>query len=338
MFNKYLKLKEDLGERLKENELMAVHTTFKIGGPARFYFEAQDTGEIVLAVNLCQKLELPYFILGGGSNLLVSDQGFSGLVIKNKTKKIKILGYQGKIQKAKRKIDKLFIEVESGVLTNTLVRQTIEEELEGLETFLGLPGTVGGAVYTNAHFKDKSIGDFLESATILGLNGEIKKVDNFYLHFYYDQSILQKTGEVLLTAVFKLTGGEKEILWEKAQEALDWRQKNHHYDLPSAGCIFRNIKKSEALRLGTPDLTQSAGFLIEAVGLRGKTFGGAKISCDHANFIVNLGGASASDVIELINLAKVKVKEKFGMNLKEEIIYLSPTGVKNSVGQKDLNG
>lgn len=312
-----------LGEgRVKINEPMSIHTTFKIGGPAKYYFEAQTTEEIIKAVSFCRRKELPYFIFGGGSNLLVSDQGFNGLVIRNKTANIKILGYQGKIQKAKRQIKNLFIEAESGVLMNTLVRHTLEEGLSGLELFLGLPGTVGGAIFINAHFKDSFVGERLEGGKILTQKGEVKEVDKPYFHFSYDQSILQKTNEVLLSALFKLEGGEREILWKKAQVALEWRQKNHHYDLPSAGCIFRNIEKSQALRLGTPNSTQSAGFLIEAAGLKGKIVGGAQISQQHANFIVNAGGAEACDVLELINLAQKKVKAKFGITLREEIIYL----------------
>lgn len=316
-------LVETLGSgRVKLNESLSSHTTFKIGGPAKYYFEACEVGEIVQSVNLCQEINLPFFILGGGSNLLVSDQGFPGLVIKNKSSKIKILGYQGKIQKFKPEIDKLFIEVDSGVPTNTLVRYTIGEGLAGLEEFLGLPGTVGGAIFINAHFQDKFVGDYLEKATVLDKAGESKEVSNSYFRFAYDQSLLQKTHEVLLTVVFRLIGGDKAKLWKEAQEALEWRRKNHHYDLPSAGCVFRNIQKSEALRLGTPNLSQSAGFLIEAAGLKGKVIGGAQISPLHANFIINLGGARATDVIKLIDLAKAKVKEKFGLNLKEEIVYL----------------
>ncbi|MDP3997994.1 MAG: UDP-N-acetylmuramate dehydrogenase [bacterium] len=322
MSDNFLELKEVLGERVKESEPMALHTTFKIGGPARFYFEAKEVKEIVEAVTLCQKLSLPYFILGGGSNILTSDAGFPGLVIKNKAEKIKIAGYQGKIQKLERKVDKLFIEAESGVLMNTLVRYSLEEGLSGLEYFLGLPGTVGGAVYINAHFKNNFVGDCLEKAKILGKDGKIREVDNYYFHFAYDQSILQKTGEVLLSVILKLTGGDKDALWQAAQVALELRRKNHHYDMPSAGCIFRNISKVDALRLGTPDLTQSAGFLIEASGLKGKAIGGAQFSSVHANFIVNCGSAKAADVIELINLAKAKVKEKFGVNLKEEVVCL----------------
>lgn len=333
---------KNLGQgRIKTGEPLSLHTTFKIGGPAQFYFEAREAKEIISAINLCRRLNLSYFILGGGSNLLVSDEGFPGLVIKNKSQKIRVLGYQGKIQKSKRKISRLFIEAESGVLVNTLVRYTIEEDLTGLEEFLGLPGTVGGAIYLNAHSKDNFIGDYLASARILTKESEIKQVENSYFRFAYDQSILSKTGDVLLAAVFQLKGGENKTLWEKAQEALVWRQKNHHYDLPSAGCIFRNIQKSEALRLGTPNQTQSAGFLIEAVGLKGKTIGGAQISPNHANFIVNLGGAQAPDVIKLIDLAKAKVKEKFGINLQEEIIYLGPAqapNIRNEGGVEILNG
>ncbi len=318
----YLRLKETFGERIKEDEPMSLHTTFKVGGPARLYFEAQNNEELIQAVRLCQKNKFPYFVLGGGSNLLVSDDGFRGLVIRNKSKNIKILIYQGTVKNSEKKIKKLLLEVDSGVLSNTLVRYCVEEGLAGLENFLGLPGTVGGAIYINAHYRGDFMGDHLEKARLLTPEGEIKEVDNSYFNFDYDYSVLQKTGDVLINAIFALTGGDKETLWKAAHETLEWRHKNHHYDFPSAGSIFQNIKKSDAMRIGTPNFTQSAGFLIEASGLKGMTKGDAQISPDHANFIVNKGGARACDVLELINLAKKRVREKFGIKLKEEIVLL----------------
>lgn len=282
--------------RFKTNEPMSLHTTFRIGGPSDFYFEANSNKELTEAVKTAQKIGLPYFILGGGSNILVSDKGFHGLVIKNKSREIKILGYRGKMKNEKLKIKNVLVEAESGVPFNQLVRFTIGEGLEGLEGFLGLPGTVGGAIACNAHWQDKKIQDFVFA----------KKT--------YDK--------VLLSAVFGFKKGSKKILWERAQQAVQYRQKTQPISLPSAGCIFKNIKKDQALRIGTTNFTASTGFLIEAAGLKGAKIGNVQISPLHANFIVNLGGGKASDVVKLINLVKERIKEKFGVDLEEEIVLV----------------
>lgn len=317
-------LSEILGpRRIKFGEPLAAQTTFKIGGPAKFYFEAQTQEDLTKAVLAAKSLGIPYFILGGGSNLLVSDKGFLGLVIKNKTNKIKVLGYKGEVKDQRSKISQALVEADSGAFLNRLVRFTLDEGLAGLESFLGIPGTVGGGIYINAHYQDQFLGDYLFKAKILNPQGEISEVNQAYFHFGYDQCILQKTGEILLSAIFKLKGGgEKESCWQKATEALKFRQSRQPQGFPSAGCIFKNITLAQAMRLGTPGKTCSAGFLIEAVGLKGKQIGKAQISPRHANFIVNSGGARACDVIELINLSKRKVKERFGINLEEEIVYL----------------
>ncbi|TSC53442.1 MAG: UDP-N-acetylmuramate dehydrogenase, partial [Microgenomates group bacterium LiPW_16] len=242
-----------------------------------------------------ESLKVPCFILGGGSNILVSDRGFRGLVIKNKSREIKTLGYKGKIQNQKSKIQNVLVEADAGVPFNQLVRFTIEEGFGGLEEFLGLPGTVGGAIVGNAHWQDKEIRDLLVS---------------------------KKTfGKILLSAVFRLKKEEKKILWRRAQRAAQYRQKTQPCQ-PSAGCIFKNIKASEAARIGTPGFTTSAGFLIEAAGLKGTKIGNVQISLVHANFIINLGSGKAADVLKLISLIKEKIEEKFGVDLKEEIVLV----------------
>lgn len=298
-------LQEKLGRgKVKEDEPLSLHTTFKIGGPAQFYFEAEKTEELFEAVNLCRNLGLPFFILGGGSNVLVSDIGFKGLVIKNKSREIKILKYKGEVKEQKLKVKNVLIEADSGVSLNQLVRYTLEEGFSGLELFLGLPGTVGGAIFSNAHFGQKQMRDFLLGIKLLTPEGEMKeeKKDHF------------SSQEILLSAIFSLEKERKEILWQKASEALKYRRQTQPLEFPSAGCIFKNIF--------TPLTPLSVGFLIEQCGLKGKEIGGAKISEKHANFIVNKGGARAEDVVKLINICKRKVKEKFGLKLTEEIIYV----------------
>lgn len=291
-------LEEKLGKgRLLIDEPLSKHTTFQIGGPAKYYCQVNAVEELVKMVELAKTLKLPYFILGGGSNILVGDKGFNGLIVKNKISGIKILGFSGRISKAKSEVRKVLVEVGSGVLINQLVRFAIEEGLAGLEGFLGLPGTVGGAVSVNAHWQQ---------------DGQEKRIESLIISKNY----FEKT---LISVVLGFTKEEKETLWARAKQAVNYRQKTQPI-APSAGCIFKNISKSEAMRIGSPNQTTSTGFLISASGLKGAKFGQIQISPIHANFMINLGGGKAEEVINLINLVKSKIKEKFNVKLEEEIL------------------
>lgn len=308
---KYQNLIEKLGSlRVRRDEPLSAHTTFKIGGPADLFFVVYRQEDLIEAVQACWDLEIPYFILGKGSNILVSDKGFRGLVIKNRTGGIRILRYRGKVGRG----GDVLIEVESGVSLNRLVRWTIEEGLAGLELFLSIPGTVGGAVRMNAHFRPERgeyIGNLLEKGRVLSKKG-IQEVGKEEFKFSYDWSILQEKEDVLLSVVFRLKKlGEKRVLWRRAEEAMAYRRKRQPLDFPSAGCIFKN-----------PRGTKGAGFLLDQLGLKGEMIGKAMISPIHANFIVNTGGAKAEDVLKLINLCKKKVKDVWGIELEEEIEYV----------------
>lgn len=283
--------------RVLIDELLSKHTTFQIGGPAKFYFEANNKKEVMEAVGLAKKLRIKFFILGGGSNILVGDKGFNGLVIKNKSKEIKILGYNGQIKDRKSKIKNVLVEADAGVLMNQLVRFTLEEGLAGLEGFLGLPGTVGGAVAVNAHWKEEVKEKRIRERVIA-----VKEVEG-----------------VILAVTLSLDKEDKKNLWEKAQKSVIHRLETQPIG-PSAGCIFKNFKISDALRLGTPNQTTSSGYLLEAAGLKETKAGQAQISSRHANFIINLGGATAKEVLELIKLIKKTIKEKFQVDLEEEIL------------------
>ncbi len=318
-------LKEKFGDqRVKINEPLALYTSFKVGGPAEIYFQALTIEELILAIFYAKKLTIPYFVMGGGTNLLISDQGYEGLVVRNSANKITLKNYNGSIQGRKATTKKASLEVLSGVGVNQLVRFTLAENLTGLEAFLGQPGTVGGAVYINAH--NLKMGEFfgekIQTAKVLTENGDIKEVSRAYFKFGYDQSILQHKKEIVLSVKIDLAKGKKAEIWQKANQALEHRRLTQPAGKGSAGCIFRNISFAEALRIGTPKHTTSAGYLIEAVGLKGYTFGGAKISDKHANFIINTGEAKASDILFLIKLIKQKVKARFGVTLQEEIISL----------------
>ncbi len=323
MDSKYQFLIEQLGEhRVKINEPMARHTTFKIGGPADLFYEAYTTNELINAVELCEELKVPVFILGGGSNILVSDGGIRGLVIHNRANEIKVLGIKGKIDKKENDshISEVFLEAASGVMLNRFVRYAIEEDLGGLEVFLGLPGTVGGAIAVNAHHRPQNnefVRNFLAQVKVIK-DGKVQDLSR-------EVFLEEKTCPILVSCVFKLLPGDKNVLWQKAKEATEHRTQTQPYNFSSAGCIFKNISRDQAMSLATPNLTTSAGYLIDQTGLKGTCVGGAKISEVHANFIVNMGEARAWDVVELIHRVKKAVLEKFGVELQEEIEYIERT-------------
>lgn len=306
--------------RIRADEPMSAHTTFKIGGPAQYYVDVSAVDDLVKAVNAAHKLMLAVFIVGGGSNMIVSDIGIKGLVIKNNCRRFELFSMAGKIRNRKIDLDKALVLAESGVIMNQLVRFTIDNGLGGLEYQLGLPGTVGGGVYMNSNFPKKSVyvGDCLYQAKLLTKEGEIKDVDNNYFHFAYDKSILQETGEILLSATFKLERTDKEILWKRGMEALNYRNATQPKGA-SAGCTFRNISIVDAVRIPTPERITSAGYLIDKAGLKGKRIGNAMISDLHANFILNLGNAKAKDITHLVQLMKDEVYRKFGVHLALEV-------------------
>lgn len=287
-------IREKLPE-IKENVSLAEQTTFKIGGPARYFFAAENKEDFVKAVGAAKEFELAFFILGGGSNILFSDKGFDGLVIK-------ILSSKLEIQDSK-------IYVETGVRLDDLVKSAEDNSLAGLEWLVGIPGTVGGAVYGNAQAFGKRMSDIVEEVEALNRESmEIKKFSKEDCSFSLKNSIFKNNKSlIILSVVLRMEKGDKEEIQEKIKEYLDYRREEHPLDFPSAGSVFINPEK------------EPAGCLIEKCGLKGKKIGQAQISEKHANFIVNLGGAKAEDVLKLIKLAREKVKEKFGIELKEEI-------------------
>lgn len=313
-------LEKVFGTRIRLNEPMSAHTTYKIGGVAEYYIDLEKTEDIVTAVKAAKKLELPLFIFGGGSNIIVADHGIKGLVIKNNCRKFDIMTMSGRIKNQKIDVSRALVSAESGVIMNQFVRFTIDQGFGGLEYQLGLPGTVGGAVYMNSNYPRKGayVGDFVYRAKLLIADGVVKEVDNSYFHFAYDYSTLQETGEIVLSVIFKLEPMDKKILWERATDALTHRSGSQPKGA-SAGCTFRNISIVEALRIPTPDQITSAGYLIDKVGLKGKRIGDAMISDRHANFILNMGSAKAEDIIALTTLIKDEVAKKFGVKLHLEV-------------------
>jgi UDP-N-acetylmuramate dehydrogenase len=216
----------------------------------------------------------------------------------------------------------VYVEVDSGVPINKLVRFTVEEGLAGLEMHLGLPGSVGGAVCMNSKWTKPmgSVGDTLYKAVILTKDNEVRQVEKSYFQFSYGMSSIQKNDDVLIQLVFLLKKENKDAVWKRANESIAYRRGSQPQGVHTAGCIFKNISQDQALTFGTPDHQTSAGYLLDKAGCKGMRIGGAEVSDLHANFVITKPGATASDVIELIDLMKKNVKKKFGVVLTEEIL------------------
>lgn len=310
-----------------ENEPLSKHTYFKIGGPAKLFFSAKNVNAFKLALETAHHFQIPFLVLGQGANVLISDKGFDGLVIKNAAEEVKLVGIKGTIDKTGKGIKNALIWSASGTLMNRLARFTLDQGLEGLEFLLSIPGTVGGGLKINAHFavsKGELIGSKVVSAVLFDpKTASIRTVDNKYFEFSYDYSKIQQTQEIILEVIFRLDKAkDPQSLWQKAMDNVKARNESQPIGIPSSGCIFKNIKNEDAKRLTTPNLTTSAGYIIESLGFKGQKVGGAQISKDHANFILNTGGATASDVLKLVKLIKEKAKDKYKLNLEEEIFYI----------------
>jgi len=322
-------LSSSLGEsRVKYNEPLSRHTYFKLGGPADLFFEAKTQEDLVLAVRSALEFQVPYFVLGGGSNILVRDGGYRGLVIKNKTSDIKLKGFSGSVSSgttgSSKRLDlkEVIVEADSGVPANQLIRYTLDQGLAGLENMLGLPGTVGGAVYNNSHHLDSLFGDHIIEVKAMDSQGNIVKYPKEDLKFDYDHSRFHESHELVLSASFLLKRGDKTALWDTATAAVKRRSVTQPLGKPSSGCIFRNIKLADAMRIGTPAHTTSAGYLIDKAGLKGESVGGASVSEVHANFIVSSGVTTTQDVLTLVKIVTDKVKDKYGVTLALEIFVI----------------
>jgi UDP-N-acetylmuramate dehydrogenase len=294
-------------DRLRSNVPLAPFTTFRVGGPAESLIEARSSSEIVTALKIAHDAQVPVTILGGGSNVLVADGGVRGLVIRTRGGDVVALD-EGRVR------------ADAAVTINGLVRWTINHGCAGLEAWAGTPGTVGGAVFGNAHFGGRLIGDLVSEVRLAARDGVTSEAPASSMAFGYDRSRLQDSGEILLSAVFRVSTGDPAALRAAARASLAFRKRTQPLDTPSAGCIFQN---PEAGRDAVPEgLPWSAGALVDRAGLKGAVVGGARVSRTHGNFIVNEGTATAADIRRLIDRCKRAVRDRFGVELREEIVYL----------------
>lgn len=287
---------------------LAPLTTFKVGGPADWLVET-TTGEALVAVVQCAARHgVPVTMLGGGSNVLVADAGVRGVVLRPRGGTLQLIGRD-------------LVRADASVTINGLVRWTIARGLAALEAWAGTPGTVGGALHGNAHWRQANIGDLVESARIVTRDGVIRQVAGDRLDFDYDTSRLQHTGEIVVWAAFRVRpGGDPDALRAVARASLAFRKRTQPLSSPSAGCIFQNPQPG---RDRVPDgIPPSAGALVDRAGLKGRTLGGARVSPTHANFIVNDGTATAGDIAALVEACRQAVAEQFGVMLRDEIVRL----------------
>ncbi len=288
---------EELEQKIIFDEPMKKHTSFKIGGTADYFFKATTLEELQNIIKFAKIKELPITIIGNGSNLLVTDKGIRGLVIKIDIKKLKI----------EKKDEFAVIEVGAGNKLMALATKMKDEELSGLEGLSGIPGSVGGAIVMNAGAYGKEMKDVVLSTTCMDKNGKLYTFSNEEQEFSYRNSIFQKKDYIIIETKLKLEYGKKDEIQKRMEEYFKSRKEKQPIEYPSAGSSF---KRQEGI------ITAK---LIDDVGLKGYKIGGAQVSEKHAGFIVNYNNATATDVINLINYIKEKVYSKYGIKIEEEI-------------------
>ena len=320
--------------QILENEPMSKHTSFRVGGPARYFVKAESIDELKQAITLAAEKSLPYFTLGNGTNLLVADKGFEGVVITlaGEFSKISDMGTGS-------------FKVGAAVPLGRFARMALKQGYAGIHKLAGIPGTIGGAIYMNAGAYGQEIGTHCTQVATLDANGNIREYSNNDCAFGYRRSAFQKAGaahpagrafdedraqaETILSATFQLanaagnTAGESQEqtvarLEAELAECMAKRKATQPLNMPNAGSTFKRLER------GSADMPQQVapGYYIEQAGLKGYRIGGAEVSTLHANFIVNAGGATAKDILDLSDYVKASVAKKFGVELQREIVLL----------------
>jgi len=286
------------GERIRYNEPMKSHTTFRIGGPADILVLPESVEEIAGVIAWARDRGLPYLVIGGGSNILVWDGGIRGLVIKLGS------GF------ARVEIHENMVRAQAGIMVSRLAVIAAENGLSGLEFSEGIPGSLGGAVYMNAGAYGGQFSDVVTEATVLTGSGEISRLGQADLAFGYRSSSIQENGHIVLEAVMRLEPQEPHLIKEKMQKISQERKAKQPLNCPSAGSAFKRPPG------------RFVGPMIEQLGLKGHRVGDAEVSTKHAGFIINRGQASARDVLDLVAFIKQRVKEEFGVDLETEFLVL----------------
>lgn len=288
--------------KIKQNEPMKNHTSFKIGGPAEFFVKVNSIEEIKNILKLCKNNKVHLTIVGNGSNLLVLDEGIKGIVLKLELKEIEIEDIPDRNLQ-----EKVEITIGSGVQLGFLAQKLLKEEISGFEELSGIPGTIGGAIVMNAGAHGKEMKDIVSEVTAIDYKGNIHKFTNEEAEFAYRKSKFSNGELIILQTKILLEKGNKKEIKLKMDEYAKYRKEKQPIEYPSAGSTF---KRGE-------DFTTAK--LIDEAGLKGYTIGGAQISEKHAGFIINTGNATAQNVLDLIKYTQEKVFEKFGKNIELEV-------------------
>lgn len=308
--NLELELINELGDRLERDVVLKNFTSLRVGGVADYFYRAKNIEDLVLAVSTAYKLKIPYFILGGGYNIVPSDSGFPGLVIKNECQNIVFSP------------DFSTVIVDSGVNLSKLINLAASRDLGGLEFLFGIPSSVGGAIYGNAGAFRHEIGDYVKSVTLLEPRDDgmaVVRHEPRWMNFSYRSSRLKnaavddKFKPVILTATLQLVQRRKDEILRLMQKNLEEKKRYQPLSEVSAGSFFKNVTSQE---------DGAAGYLLDKSGAKKLRVGGAAFSGKHANFLINRKNATSSDIRNLAQIAKEKVKDKFGLDLKEEVEYI----------------
>ncbi len=281
---------------VKENIPLAPLTYFKVGGPARYFYQAKNSVDFAKIVSRAVINGLNYVILGNGANVIVADSGFPGLVIKHYGQNCSV--------------DNHIIKTDAGTPLSQLINYAAKAGLAGLEFLAGIPGSVGGAIYGNAGGVDLAIGDRVASVTIVGPDGKIRRLEKDACQFSYRMSRFKKTKEGIIECELALQPGPTDVIMREVLTRIQKKKRHQPLKHHSAGCVFKNPPG------------QSAGRLIDQAGLKGKKIGGAVVSEIHGNFIVNDGSATSEQIVMLISLIKQQIRDRFGIQLNEEIQYI----------------
>jgi UDP-N-acetylmuramate dehydrogenase len=285
--------------KIIENELLSKHSTWRVGGPARFFVEVSGSEELVEALEWAQGKGVEHVVIGGGTNILAADSGYDGLVIKMANREIVVEGD--------------WIVAGAGALTSMVAQAAAKAGLSGLEWAVTIPGTIGGAVYGNAGCYGGEMSQVVEGVRVYrraagGARQAVLGAQDF--DFAYRNSAFKRSDDIILGVTMKLRSGDKDQIQTKMNEYLEKRKKTQPLGSSCAGCVFKNPEGV------------SAGRVIDEAGLKGETIGGASVSEDHANFILNDGTATADQIVQLISLIKMKARDEYGVQLEEEIRYI----------------
>lgn len=312
-------LEELLGQKIKKNEPLSFHNSFKIGGLARFFIEIDNLEKLIEVIHFSQQRDLPYIVIGGGTHVVFPENGFDGLVIQNKCRKFELVSVVGKIKSRKMNVDRAFLYAESGALTNQVVRYSIEQGFAGLEYALGLPGTVGGAIATNADFPPQgfTICSNLYRVKILTNKCQIKDVGAEYFHSKTNTRLLKENNEIILSVIFSLIPASTQLLWEKGQEAVLYRNISDNQQIE--GITYRKLSLSEIDKLVYKNVLPPLERIIQHSQIGTYAHGGIRLFSSNPRFILNSGSGKSNEFLQILHAVKKKLKEQYNILIDIQI-------------------